>query len=286
MPYPKGKVPYTGLDPNLFSAFHQELVAIKNDRHYTYTQRLKDSGYKDNDLKAKRTAINSKFNQKSLMSVTTLRALENLLSHDLFIALIKDVLTKERYKKSQYEDARYLFNCLKAVEPNTTIQLTKTPTGIDTRNNKSGHHLGHYPYAGLSPKAFERFKYHLKKADQKTLRKTLQKKESKSTVQRDLTALNYCCQEHRRIDIRQILNLEELFPADDFVMIAESAIINNCYTSHSEQYLEDLEKRMDDRDPNYKQRRRIRRQMAQKEHLTNALHLIGLSEPEETLHQD
>lgn len=85
------------------------------------------------------------------------------------------------------------------------------------------------------------------------------------------------------MDIRIILRLEKLFPTDAFMQIAESAIINNCYTTHTDKYLEPLERLMDKRDPSYKQRRRLRRQMAQKNLLINSLRLVGLAEEDPEL---
>ena len=93
-----------------------------------------------------------------------------------------------------------------------------------------------------------------------------------------MTTINALCKEKRRMDVRILLRLESLFPTDAFMQIAESAIINDCFNSHSDKYLEPLERLMDERDPSYKQRRRLRRQMAQKNHLINSLRLVGLAE--------
>ena len=125
MAHPIGEVPHAGLEPDLFERFHREMVDIKNNRKYTYTQRLYDKGYSKSEMQSKRTAINSKYNQKSLMTATTLRALEGLLSQDLFIAIAKDVLQKERYGKNDYDDAKYILETLKQHDPHTPLTVVK-----------------------------------------------------------------------------------------------------------------------------------------------------------------
>lgn len=278
MTHPIGEVPHAGLDPELFDRFHQEMVAIKNNRKYTYTQRLYDKGYSKSEMQSKRTAINSKYNQKSLMTATTLRALEGLLSQDLFIAIAKDILKKERYTKKGYNDAKYILKKVKQHDPNTTLTITHQPKGIEKNGKKKSHRLKHTPYTGLSKEAFETFKQYIDKTPRKDIRKLLYQIENSTTVNNDMAAITYLCKEERRMDIRIILRLEKLFPTDAFMQIAESAIINNCHTSHTDKYLEPLERLMDERDPSYKQRRRLRRQMAQKDHLINSLRLVGLAE--------
>lgn len=69
MAHPIGEVPHAGLEPDLFERFHREMVDIKNNRKYTYTQRLYDKGYSKSEMQSKRTAINSKYNQKSLAAL-------------------------------------------------------------------------------------------------------------------------------------------------------------------------------------------------------------------------
>lgn len=278
MAHPIGEVPHAGLDPDLFDRFHQEMVTIKNNRKYTYTQRLYDKGYSKSEMQSKRTAINSKYNQKSLMTATTLRALEGLLSQDLFIAIAKDILKKERYTKKGYNDAKYILKKVKQHDPNTTLTITPKPKGIETNGKKKSHRLKYTPYTGLSKEAFETFKQYIDKTPRKDIRKILHRIENSTTVKNDMAAINYLCKEEQRMDIRIILRLEKLFPTDAFMQIAESAIINNCYTTHTDKYLEPLERLMDKRDPSYKQRRRLRRQMARKNHLINSLRLVGLAE--------
>lgn len=278
MTHPIGEVPHAGLDPELFDRFHQEMVAIKNNRKYTYTQRLYDKGYSKNEMQSKRTAINSKYNQKSLMIATTLRALDGLLSQDLFIAIAKDILQKERYGKNDYDDAKYILETLREHDPHTPLTITKNPKGIEKLRTKKSHRLRHTPYAGLSKEAFETFKHHIQKTPRKDIRSILHQVENSTTVKNDMATINTICREERRMDIRIILRLEKLFPTNAFMQIAESAIINDCFNSHSDKYLEPLERLMDDRDPSYKQRRRLRRQMARKNHLINSLRLVGLAE--------
>jgi hypothetical protein len=278
MTHPIGEVPHAGLEPDLFERFHREMVDIKNNRKYTYTQRLYDKGYSKSEMQSKRTAINSKYNQKSLMTATTLRALEGLLSQDLFIAIAKDILKKERYTKKGYDDAKYILETLKQHDPHTKLSITKDPKGIEKLRNKKSHKLRHTPYAGLSKEAFETFKHHIQKTPRKDIRSILHQVENSTTAKNDMATINYICREERRMDIRIILRLEKLFPTNAFIQIAESAIINDCSTLHSDKYLEPLERLMDERDPSYKQRRRLRRQMARKNHLINSLHLVGLAE--------
>lgn len=278
MTHPIGEVPHAGLDPDLFDRFHREMVDIKNNRKYTYTQRLYDKGYSKSEVASKRTAINSKYNQKSLMTATTLRALEGLLSQDLFIAIAKDILQKERYGKNNYDDAKYILEALRQHEPHIKLSITKDPKGIEKLRNKKSHKLQHTPYAGLSKEVFETFNHYIQTTPRKDIRSILHQVENSTTVKNDMVTINYICREERRMDVRIILRLEKLFSPDDFMQIAESAIVNDCYTSHSEKYLEPLERLMDERDPTYKQRRRLRRQMAQKELLINSLHLVGLAE--------
>ena len=278
MTHPIGEVPHAGLDPELFDRFHQEMVAIKNNRKYTYTQRLYDKGYSKSEMQSKRTAINSKYNQKSLMTATTLRALEGLLSQDLFIAIAKDVLQKERYGKNDYDDAKYILETLRQHDPHTPLTITKNPKGIEKLRTKKNHRLRYTPYAGLSKEAFETFKHYIQKTPRKNLRNILHQVENSTTAKNDMATINTICREERRMDIRIILRLEKLFPTNAFMQIAESAIINDCSTLRSDKYLEPLERLMDERDPSYKQRRRLRRQMARKNHLINSLHLIGLAE--------
>ena len=278
MAHPIGEVPHAGLEPDLFERFHREMVDIKNNRKYTYTQRLYDKGYSKNEMQSKRTAINSKYNQKSLMTATTLRALEGLLSQDLFIAIAKDVLQKERYGKNDYDDAKYILETLKEHDPHTPLTITKNPKGIEKLRTKKSHRLRHTPYAGLSKEAFETFKHYIQKTPRKDIQKILHHVENSTTAKNDMATINYICREERRMDIRIILRLEKLFPTNAFMQIAESAIINDCSTLHSDKYLEPLERLMDERDPSYKQRRRLRRQMARKNHLINSLHLVGLAE--------
>lgn len=278
MTHPIGEVPHAGLDPELFDRFHQEMVAIKNNRKHTYTQRLYDKGYSKSEMQSKRTAINSKYNQKSLMTATTLRALEGLLSQDLFIAIAKDVLQKERYGKNDYDDAKYILETLRQHDPHTPLTITKNPKGIEKLRTKKSHRLRYTPYAGLSKEAFETFKHYIQKTPRKNLRNILHQVENSTTAKNDMATINTICREERRMDIRIILRLEKLFPTNAFMQIAESAIINNCSTLHSDKYLEPLERLMDERDPSYKQRRRLRRQMARKNHLINSLHLVGLAE--------
>lgn len=136
MAHPIGEVPHAGLEPDLFDRFHQEMVAIKNNRKYTYTQRLYDKGYSKSEMQSKRTAINSKYNQKSLMTATTLRALEGLLSQDLFIAIAKDILQKERYGKNSYDDAKYILETLRQHDPHTPLTITKNPKRIEKLRTK------------------------------------------------------------------------------------------------------------------------------------------------------
>ena len=50
MAHPIGEVPHAGLEPDLFERFHQEMVTIKNNRKYTYTQRLYDKGYSKSEM--------------------------------------------------------------------------------------------------------------------------------------------------------------------------------------------------------------------------------------------
>lgn len=264
MAHPIGEVPHAGLEPDLFERFHREMVDIKNNRKYTYTQRLYDKGYSKNEMQSKRTAINSKYNQKSLMTATTLRALEGLLSQDLFIAIAKDVLQKERYGKNDYDDAKYILETLKEHDPHTPLTITKNPKGIEKLRTKKSHRLRHTPYAGLSKEAFETFKHYIQKTPRKDIQKILHHVENSTTAKNDMATINYICREERRMDIRIILRLEKLFPTNAFMQIAESAIINDCSTLHSDKYLEPLERLMDERDPSYKQRRRLRRQMARK----------------------
>ena len=271
-------MPHAGLDPELFDRFHQEMVAIKNNRKYTYTQRLYDKGYSKNEVASKRTAINSKYNQKSLMTATTLRALEGLLSQDLFIAIAKDILQKERYGKNDYNDAKYILETLRQHNPHIKLSITKDPKGIEKLRNKKSHKLRHTPYAGLSKEAFETFKHYIETTPRKDIRSILHQVENSTTVKNDMVTINSICREERRMDVRIILRLEKLFPRDIFVQIAENVIVNDCFTSHSEKYLEPLEQLMDTYDPSYKKRRRLRRQMAQKELLINSLHLVGLAE--------
>ena len=278
MTHPIGEVPHAGLEPDLFDRFHQEMVAIKNNRKYTYTQRLYDKGYSKSEMQSKRTAINSKYNQKSLMTATTLRALEGLLSQDLFIAIAKDVLQKERYGKNDYDDAKYILKTLRQHDPHTPLTITKNPKGIEKLRTKKSHRLRHTPYAGLSKEAFETFKHYIQKTPREDLRNILHQVENSTTVKNDMATINYICREERHMDIRIILRLEKLFPTNAFIQIAESAIINDCSTLRSDKYLEPLERLMDERDPSYKQRRRLRRQMARKNHLINSLHLVGLAE--------
>lgn len=278
MAHPIGEVPHAGLEPNLFEHFHQEMVDIKNNRKYTYTQRLYDKGYSKSEVASKRTAINSKYNQKSLMTATTLRALEGLLSQDLFIAIAKDVLQKERYGKNDYGDAKYILETLRQHDPHTKLSITKDPKGIEKLRNKKSHKLRSTPYTGLSKEAFEAFKYHIQKTPREDIRSILYQVENSTTVKNDMTTIDALCKEKRRMDVRILLRLESLFPTDAFMQIAESAIINECFNSRSDKYLEPLEQLMDERDPTYKQRRRLRRQMAQKELLINSLHLVGLAE--------
>lgn len=278
MAHPIGEVPHAGLEPNLFERFHQEMVDIKNNRKYTYTQRLYDKGYSKSEVASKRTAINSKYNQKSLMTATTLRALEGLLSQDLFIAIAKDVLQKERYGKNDYDDAKYILETLRQHRPHIKLSITKNPKGIEKLRNKKSHKLRSTPYTGLSKEAFEAFEYHIQKTPREDIRSILYQVENSTTVKNDMTTIDALCKEKRRMDIRILLRLESLFPTDAFMQIAESAIINECFNSRSDKYLEPLEQLMDERDPTYKQRRRLRRQMAQKELLINSLHLVGLAE--------
>lgn len=278
MAHPIGEVPHAGLEPDLFERFHREMVDIKNNRKYTYTQRLYDKGYSKNEVASKRTAINSKYNQKSLMSATTLRALEGLLSQDLFIAIAKDILKKEQYTKKGYDDAKYILKKVKQHDPHTTLTITSRPKGIETKGKKKSHRLRHTPYAGLSKEAFETFKHHIQKTPREDIRSILHQVENSTTVKNDMATINYICREERRMDVRIILRLEKLFSSNDFMQIAESAIINECFNSRSDRYLEPLERLMDKHNPSYKQRRRLRRQMAQKNHLINSLHLVGLAE--------
>lgn len=278
MTHPIGEVPHAGLDPELFDRFHQEMVDIKNNRKYTYTQRLYDKGYSKSEMQSKRTAINSKYNQKSLMTATTLRALEGLLSQDLFIAIAKDVLQKERYGKNDYDDAKYILETLRQHDPHTPLTITKNPKGIEKLRTKKSHRLRHTPYAGLSKEAFETFNHYIQKTPREDIRSILHQVENSTTVKNDMTTINTICREERRMDIRIILRLEKLFPTNAFMQIAESAIINDCSILRSDKYLEPLERLMDERDPSYKQRRRLRRQMARKNHLINSLRLVGLAE--------
>jgi hypothetical protein len=278
MAHPIGEVPHAGLEPDLFERFHQEMVDIKNNRKYTYTQRLYDKGYSKSEVASKRTAINSKYNQKSLMTATTLRALEGLLSQDLFIAIAKDILQKERYGKNDYDDAKYILEALRQHEPHIKLSITKSPKGIEKLRNKKSHKLRHTLYAGLSKETFETFNHYIQKTPRKDIRSILHQVENSTTVKNDMVTINSICREERRMDVRILLRLEKLFSPDDFMQIAESAIVNECFTSHSEKYLEPLERLMDEHDPSYKQRRRLRRQMAQKELLINSLHLVGLAE--------
>lgn len=278
MAHPIGEVPHAGLEPDLFERFHREMVDIKNNRKYTYTQRLYDKGYSKSEVASKRTAINSKYNQKSLMTATTLRALEGLLSQDLFIAIAKDILQKERYGKNSYDDAKYILEILRQHDPHTPLTITKDPKGIEKGKSKKNPKFKHTPYTGLSKEAFETFKHYIQKTPREDIRKILYQVENSTTVKNDMTTINALCKEKRRMDVRILLRLESLFPTDAFMQIAESAIINNCFNSHSDKYLEPLERLMDERDPSYKQRRRLRRQMAQKDHLINSLRLVGLAE--------
>lgn len=283
MTHPIGEVPHAGLEPDLFDRFHQEMVAIKNNRKYTYTQRLYDKGYSKSEMQSKRTAINSKYNQKSLMTATTLRALEGLLSQDLFIAIAKDILKKERYGKNSYDDAKYILETLKQHDPHTPLTITKDPKGIEKGRAKKNPKFRHIPYTGLSKEAFETFKQYIQKTPRKDIRKILHQVENSTTVKNDMVTINALCKEKRRMDVRILLRLESLFPTNAFMQIAESAIINDCFNSHSDKYIEPLERLMDNRDPSYKQRRRLRRQMAQKNHLINSLHIVGLAEEDPEL---
>jgi hypothetical protein len=278
MAHPIGEVPHAGLEPDLFERFHREMIDIKNNRKYTYTQRLYDKGYSKSEMQSKRTAINSKYNQKSLMTATTLRALEGLLSQDLFIAISKDVLQKERYGKNSYDDAKYILETIRQHDPHIKLSITKNPKGIEKLRTKKSHRLRHTPYAGLSKEAFETFKHYIQKTPKEDLRSILHQVENSTTVKNDMVTINTICREERRMDVRIILRLEKLFSSNDFMQIAESAIINDCSTLHSDKYLEPLERLMDERDPSYKQRRRLRRQIARKNHLINSLRLVGLAE--------